>query len=259
VAGAVDSRPVSEPLRVVLAAHARSGSNTMVEVLGALPGVSILNEPFNERFPEWAPDTTTYRDRVHDVASLDAVMDEIFAARTGIKLLHYQLDLPLRAHLLLRPDVHVITLRRRNLLEAAVSHLIAMQTDYWKREVGSGPIEDRYRELQPIPLDAVRDIIGWMRRDVEQAAEIVARRGDGRVLELVYEDVHLVSPAEQDEVLDRLCTFLGVALPDGARIRSVLDPREVQQAGATTYGQLPNLREINDALGADDTGWLSYA
>jgi LPS sulfotransferase NodH len=254
----MDFRAVSEPLRVVLAAHARSGSNTVVEVLDAVPSISMLNEPFNERFSEWAPDGRTYRDRVHDVGSLDAVMDEIFAAYTGIKLLHYQLDLPLRTHLLLRPDVHVITLRRRNLLEAAVSQEIAMQTDYWKREVATGPIEDRYAGLRPVPLDSVRGTMTWFRSEAAAAAAILADRTDGRVLELVYEDLHLASRDEQDRVLDGLWSFLGVDRPDSPRLRQVLDPNEVQQAGAATYGQLPNLREIDEALGSDEVGRLTY-
>jgi LPS sulfotransferase NodH len=255
----VDCATVADDLRIVVAAHARSGSNTLVEVLDATPGVTILNEPFNERFPEWAPDATTYLDRVHDTSSLDAVMDEIFAAYTGIKLLHYQLAVPLRTSLLLRPDVHVVTLRRRNLLEAAVSQMIAMQTDYWKREVATGPIDDRYRGLEPVPLESVVEMMSWFERDVVEAAAIVEQRTDGRVLELVYEDLHLAPPPEQDRVLDRLWSFLGVEPPDDAtRIRRVLDPGEVQQAGSSTYGQLPNLREIEAELGSDERGHLSY-
>lgn len=249
---------MSDPLRIVLAAHARSGSNTLVEVLDAHPRISILNEPFNERFPEWAPSSTTYLDRVRDVASLDTVMDEIFSSYSGIKLLHYQLALPLRTHLLLRPDVHVITLRRRNLLEAGVSQMIAMQTDYWKREVATGSIDARYRSLEPIPVDRVRGTMDWFANEAAEAAAIVERCTDGRVLELVYEDLHLVAPDEQDRVLARLWSFLGVEPCNSPRVRSVLDPNEVQQAGATTYGQLPNLAEIADALGSDETGRLTY-
>ena len=30
-------------------------------------------------------------------------------------------------------------------------------------------------------------------------------------------------------------------------------------AGASTYGRLPNIAEINRACGSDEAGWLTYA
>ncbi len=44
----------------------------------------------------------------------------------------------LLARLLSRTDLHVVFLRRRNLLEAAVSSFIAEQTGLWSAWTGSG-------------------------------------------------------------------------------------------------------------------------
>ena len=42
------------------------------------------------------------------------------------------------------------------------------------------------------------------------------------------------------------------------RIDFYLDPANVQMASARTYGLLPNVREIDAALGNDETGRLTY-
>jgi hypothetical protein len=243
-------------LKLVVVAHARSGSNSLVEILDAHPDVSILNEPFNDGFPGWREGNPDYRSRVSDAASLDVVVDEIFEAYTGIKVLGYQLDPELLEHLLLRPDVHVISLRRRNLLEASVSHGIAMQTTLWRRD--DGATSDRYRSLEPIPMEQVREVMGWMQRDIDLVGAFLARRADGRVLHVVYEDVYLVSPEEQRRWLDSLWTHLGVGACDVALVARHLDPASAQMASAHTYGMLPNAEEIDDALGSDETGRLTW-
>lgn len=119
---------MSDRPRLVVVAHPRSGSNTLVEVLRCHPSLSILNEPFNENFATWLPANPDYVARVTDVASLEQVVDGILAGYSGFKLHTYQLDMGLLAHLLSRRDLHVIFLRRRNPLEAVVSSFIAEQT-----------------------------------------------------------------------------------------------------------------------------------
>jgi hypothetical protein len=190
-----------EPTRLVLATHARSGSNSLVEILNLAPGVSILNEPFNERFTQWSPGNPDYRDRVVDIASLDVVMNEIFASWSGIKSLGYQLELPLFEHLLLRPDVSVIFLRRRNLLETVVSNLIALQTNLWKTWDATMALEDHYAALDPIPVEEVMDTLRWTQTRLDEIEAIVDRRANRRVVKLAYEDLYLVEPERQEQLL----------------------------------------------------------
>jgi LPS sulfotransferase NodH len=65
------------------------------------------------------------------VTSLDRVVDSILVEYSGFKVHACQLEPELLAHLRCRRDLYVIFLRRRNLLEAAVSGVIAEQTDLW--------------------------------------------------------------------------------------------------------------------------------
>ena len=173
-------------------------------------------------------------------------------------MLSYQLDLPLLRHLVLRSDVDVVFLRRRNLLETAVSNLIALQTNLWKTWDADGPIASRYERLEPLPVDEVRRMVDWTRTRLDELEAILASRADGRVLEVVYEDLYLAPAADQATVVDSLWAHLGVPQPTSPRVRYYLDPAEVQMAGTATYGKLPNIAEINAACGSDETGWITY-
>jgi LPS sulfotransferase NodH len=115
----------------VVVAHPRSGSNGLVEILDCHPELTLLNEPFNENFSSWLPSNPDYRAQITDVTSLDRVVDSILVEYFGFKGHTCHLGPELLAHLRCRRDLYVIFLRRRNLLEAAVSGVIAEQTDLW--------------------------------------------------------------------------------------------------------------------------------
>ena len=243
---------------VALVAHARSGSNSLVEIVNLALPRPILNEPFNENFTNWSAGNPSYRDRVTDPKTLDEVVDEIFCAWSGLKVLSYQLELALLRRLILRPDVDVIFLRRHNLLETVVSNLIALQTNLWKTWDADDELDHRYENLEPIDIDEVRDLMAWTRARLDDIEAILQTRVDGRVCRLFYEDLYLSGRSRQQEVLEQLWSYLGVPPPTSARLDYYLNPAEVQMASALTYGRLPNIDEINSACGSDLSGWLSY-
>lgn len=249
---------VADRRGLVVVAHARSGSNCLVEMLNLALPRPVLNEPFNESFTTWSPTNPDFLARVIDLASLSHVVDDILSKWSGLKILSYQLDLPLLEHLVLRPDVDVIFLRRQNLLETAVSNLIALQTALWKTWDAEGDLERRYESLKPIPIEEIRAHIEWTNARLDDISSILASRTDGRVLRLIYEDLYLTTASEQAEMLGRLWAHLGVPPPTSPRLGYYLDPAEVRMAGPSTYGRLPNIAEINAECGSDETGWLSY-
>ncbi len=241
--------------RLIVFAHARSGSNSLVEILQLHRQLTVLNEPFNENFMQWGTGNADYRSRITDPASLDAILDEIFDTYQGIKVLTYQLEEEHIEHLAHAPGVHILFLRRRNLLQAAVSNLIALQTNLWKSWDATRPIEDYYGELTPIPIEDVRDLVNWLRSHLDRVQGILDR-ATAPVMKVVYEDVFLAPVALQGEWLRALWSFLDLTPFDDARVRHFLDPREVQQGTTATYGRLPNLVEIEAACGSDDSGRL---
>jgi hypothetical protein len=244
--------------RLVVVAHPRSGSNALVEILRCHPGLTLLNEPFNENFSSWLPANPDYRARVTDITSLDQVVDGTLAEYSGFKLHTYQLDMERLAHLLSRSDLHVMFLRRRNLLEAVVSSFIAEQTGLWSAWDRERDLEAYYTDLAPVPVEDVRELLRWTVEDLTEVAAVLRTRGDGRALELFYEDVFLADRATRWRVAESLWSHLGLPPCGNPRVGRYLENASFRMGGPATYGRLPNLAEIEASLGNDDTGHIGY-
>jgi LPS sulfotransferase NodH len=244
--------------RLVVVAHPRSGSNSLVEILDSHPELTLLNEPFNEKYATWLPANPDYRSAVTDVTSLDRVVDGILADYSGFKVHSYQLDVELLAHLLRRPDLYVVFLRRRNLLEAAVSGLIAEQTGLWAAWDRDRALADYYTDLAPLSVADVRDKLRQLREHLAEMAAILAIRDDGRVLELCYEDLFLGDRSTRWRLVESLWAHLGLPPCASPRVRRFVESASFRMGKPATYGRLPNLAEIEATLGNDDTGHIGY-
>ncbi|MGH3849792.1 MAG: hypothetical protein ACRDRT_08825, partial [Pseudonocardiaceae bacterium] len=139
-------------MRVVVVGHPRSGSNSLVEVLQCHPKLSLANEPFNVNYASWDPANFDYVARLHSGESFEVLVDELLADFGGIKVMSYQLPGDLVGRLVRGSDVRIIVLRQRNLLQTAVSQLLAEQTGLWKTWDVVGSLEERYRDLEPLDL-----------------------------------------------------------------------------------------------------------
>jgi hypothetical protein len=245
--------------RLVVVAHPRSGSNSLVEILDCHPELDLLlDEPFNEDFSSWLPGNPDYRALVTDVTSLDRVVDGILEEYSGFKVHSYQLAPELLAHLLGRPDLHVVFLRRRNLLEAAVSGLIAEQTGLWAASDRDRALEDHYTGLAPLSVGDVRDKLGQIGANLAEVAAILGTRRDGRVLQLCYEDLFLGEPSTRWRLAGSLWSHLGLPPCQNPQVGRFLENASFRMGKPATYGRLPNLAEIEAALGNNDTGHIGY-
>jgi len=245
--------------RLVLLAWPRSGSSSLWRILGAHPGLHLLaDEPFNESFTEWSSGNPDYLARIHDVESLDVVLDELFRSYRGIKVLSYQLDEEQLTHLVLRRDLRIIYISRRNLLQIAVSDRIAKQTRLWNRWDAhpQEPLEHRYGSMAPLDLDDLRSYVQHLAYHLAWIDSLLSLRGHAPTLRLRYEDLYFAAPEAQQAQLSALWSFLGIAPLGTAEVGYYLNPRTAKLGGTMTYGQLPNAAQIDSALGADDTGWL---
>lgn len=242
--------------RLIVFAHARSGSTSLIGALGEHPELELLAEPFNSDHASWWHGHREYRQRVVDEATLNTVLGEIFAAYDGFKTLTSQLPEPLNRSMLLAPDRKLVFLRRRNLLRAVVSNLLGHETKLWHLELAQKPVVEYFSELRPLSVETVG---GWLGHEVETVgayAEMLAGLPPDRCLNLFYEDLFLAPPAERQARLDRVFAFLDLdPLPAGAADR-YLDPARARLNTEETYALVPNLREIDDALGSDEHGRL---
>jgi hypothetical protein len=246
--------------RLVVVAHPRSGSNSLLEILDCHPELNLLDEPFNESFSTWLPSNPDYRARVSDVTSLDRVVDGILADYSGFKVHTYQLETELLAHLLCRKDLHVVFLRRRNLLEAVVSNLIAEQTGLWaawERDQDRA-LEDYYTDPAPLSVKDARDKLRWTRQNLTEVAAILRARGDGRVLELCYEDLFLGNRSTRWRLVESVWSHLGLPPCERTRVGRFLENASFRMGTSATYGSVPNLAEIEAILGSDETGHIGY-
>lgn len=245
--------------RVLLVAHPRSGSTSLYKILQLHPELNILEEPFNEGFTTWNPDHPNYLERIHDIASLDAQLAEIFTTYNGVKVLDYQLPDELNIHLLHRPDFAIIFLRRRNLLQSVVSALIAIHTNVWKKWEMVKPVEEYFQMLQPLDVKEIQRQISWYKAHLDFIESIVDGRPDKAVVKLTYEELYFVPPEQRNEQIAAIWRLLGLAPLDVEQIQVYLQPESMKMNSPATYALLSNAEEIEQRCGNDVTGWLFEA
>jgi len=247
---------MNRTLRVIFLAHPRSGSSSLYEILQSHPALNILEEPFNENFTRWEAGNKNYLELVHNVASLEAQVTEIFAEYNGVKILDYQLPPDLIVHLLRRADCRIIFLRRRNLLQAVVSVLIAEQTRLWKKWEMTKPLEEYYRELQPLDTADIQQRLAEMKRRLDFFESVVDGRPANEAVKLTYEELYFSEPSRQEELINAIWDMLQITPLKLERHRKYLQPETAKVNSTATYEMLPNARDIDKACGNDETGWL---
>jgi LPS sulfotransferase NodH len=241
---------------LLLFAHPRSGSTSLYQILQLNSELNIIEEPFNENYTKWNSSNTDYRARVHDIPSLDEQVREIFTAHNGIKMLDYQLPDSLVVHLLQHPDYKIIFLRRRNILQAVVSVLIATQTALWKKWEMTKPLAEYYRDLQPLDVQDVRQRVRELKDHLDFFETVIDVRPEDTVIKLVYEDLYFAEIARQHQQIDSIWNLLGVAPLEPEQYEYYLRPECAKMNSEATYAFLPNAREIDECCGNDLTGWL---
>lgn len=247
---------MNRSVRVLFFAHPRSGSSSLYHILQAHPRLDILEEPFNENFVHWDAAHTNYRELVHDIPSLDAQLADIFTAYNGLKLLDYQLPADLAVHLLQRPDCQIIFLRRRNLLQAVVSVLIAGQTRLWKKWEMTRPLEEYYQHLQPLDLQDIHQRVTALKQRLDFFESVVDERAQHDVVKLVYEDLYFADTSDQQQLIAAIWKLLEIPPLESERYQYYLQPAAVKLNSSTTYALLPNAREIDEVCGGEITGRL---
>ena len=205
---------------------------------------------------KWRPGNKDYRNAVRDLPSLKENVAEILEDYDGFKMLNYQLDNDLLEYLLLEADFRVVFNRRRNLLQTAVSNMIAHQTDVWTKWSMEGPLESYYSDLTPLDLHEVRDRIDWLSSSLAWCESVLDRRSEGSTFRVWYEDFYFSSFADQAECLSTLWDFVGVEPIAASGLEYYLRPGASKLNSPATYAMVPNIQQVNDECGSDEHGWL---
>lgn len=242
--------------RVILFAHPRSGSSSLLQILQLHPQLHLLEEPFNEGFVGWSPTNKDYLGQIHDIPSFQAQLADIFTTYNGLKMLDYQLSDDLISHIFEREEYLILFLRRKNLLQAVVSVLLAHQTQLWKKWDMTKPLTDYYQHLQRLDIAEVQQRVRELDEHLRLCEAIIDQRQAGIYLKLTYEGLYYASPAAQAEQLAAIWRLLALPSLEGERVHYYLSPEDVKVNSAATYAFLPNAREIQEQCGNDRTGWL---
>ena len=228
----------------------------MYQILQSHPELDILEEPFNENFTRWDTANKNYLEQIHDIKSLEAQVQEIFATHNGIKILDYQLPTDLAVHLLRRPDCKIIFLRRRNLLQSVVSVMIAQQTQLWQKWEMNKPLEEYYQDLQPLDIQDIQQHVKSTQRRLDFFESVIDERSGNEVVKLTYEELYFSEAPKQKRQIDAIWDLLRIAPLELERYRPCLQPETARINSPATYALLPNAREIENACGTDVTGRL---
>lgn len=242
--------------RIVIFGQARTGSTILYRVLQLHPQIDLALEPLCGKYRNWCPDEPEYLNLIVDIPTLEEQLAALFSKYDGFKALDCQLPRDLYTHMLLRPDIAVIALRRRNVLQQAVSGFIAEQNGIWQRRDFKGEMESACQGLEPIDLDDLKILMEYICGGRQYYAEVLAQKPQGMYLSLWYEDLYTMDVAHNREAFRKAFDFLGLSMPEGPELDALIDPRIEKINSPATYALLPNAQVINKQFGSDETGWL---
>ena len=242
--------------RLILFAHARTGSTSLMHLLNLHPEIRMCHEPFHPSHSTWYTGEENYVDLVKDEISLDAQLSNIFRRYNGIKTLSYQLPERLYERLLARDNTKVIFLSRRNSLQAAVSGFIARQTNIWQRSDLEKGGSCHVAQLEPVPVDQLRETLNYYCELDAVYREFMSKKPPSSALQIFYEDVFSSDLGENREALRSIFRFVGLDMPQSENVDKLLDPGQTKVTSSAVYRSIPNAALIDRELGSDETGWL---
>lgn len=228
----------------------------MCRVLQLHPRLRVALEPFYHKYHTWNPEEPNYIDHIVDTRTLDEQLASLLSRYDGFKVLDYQLPEDLYTRMLLRPDLKVIALRRRNTLQQAVSGFIAEQTGIWQKRDLAGAQATAYQRLEPIDLDDLKADIEYRCELSRHYMDVLAQKPSEMYLPLYYEDLYTADVARNRESVSSVFRFLGLSMPDSQELDDLVDPRVEKINSLATYALLPNAKIIDERLGSDGIGWL---
>jgi hypothetical protein len=228
-------------LPFIIFADARTGSTTLASVLHDSTGM-IMSEPFNAKRGPLQRNEAGVRHLLH------YLMDR----KAGAKHLSCHLGISLNALLLREPRVKVILLKRRNVLQQAVSFYLSYLSGATRAANWHDPSRaaEAARETT-IDLVKLQRLEGGILTRCAAADEITA--GRDHVIPVTYESLYYDRP---QETLNDILAFL--TLPPikaaSASLRKITEGERV--TSADTYRLIRNINQVEDLFGGGALGHL---
>ncbi|MCL2648224.1 MAG: hypothetical protein FWD61_14640 [Phycisphaerales bacterium] len=256
----------------------RTGSTTLQRMLCLHPGggngggLRCLWEPFNPTHP--AGFAVRSREILKE-RGLEAALEYLATEGTGFKHVWHPGGWPfeegknegggLNDRMLLMEDEgggsKVIMLRRRNALQRAISERISQQMGIWQIFNEGDRQRIRGHTFRPLNVEQLRMDMAVVQAEERRLIGLLA--GSGKTWrEVSYEEIFSPTVAFDDavEVVQGIFKWLGAGrVTDRARIaamREMLDPTITGFNNAAAYRKIPNIEEVERALGSEENGWV---
>lgn len=231
--------------KFIILAIARSGSTSLARVLNESRDVNLAIEPFHPDYTKWYPNEPNYLSRVKDEESLDVIADELFSRFSAIKTLNYQLDTELYQHLILRSDLMVILLYRKNIIESVLSAEIAKQTNAWHKYELNETTKKAYNQLRPISLDLIHKNIDFISSQHSKLLDFLCKNKTNNYIDLYYEELYSEDLDKNLQTITKICEFLDVATPDKKHVDKYMKISNSKINSREQYQMTPNFLEIS--------------
>lgn len=240
--------------RFVILGMGRTGSNYLATSLRSLTGWKVFGELFNDTDQKsilWecrGRVSTPHQLKVRAREPLRFMKEFVFGPKpagvraVGFKLFYYHARDGVAQDVwnyLADESIHVIHLRRRNLLEMHLSMMDATQTNEWSLVASNRAHSRPVHHVDPAEcIAAFEDVTRW-------GAEARARFIDQPVLDLFYEDL----VERYQECMDTVQRFLGF-VPEPTSSNLVKQNDRTLEERISNYDELA--RELTDA------GWGNF-
>ena len=248
----------------VIFTPSRTGSTTLQRLMNCHPGIRCLWEPFNPTHP--AIFTVESRQLVKS-GGLEAAMKYLASVCNGFKhVWHvggwpFDGDAMLNDRLLLYKDARIIILKRRNALQRAASERISQQMKVWTIYTDDDRRRIRDHVFEPLNIEQLREDMAVVQAAERRFHELIAASGKPwRQVE--YEEIFSpgVSVEAAIEVVQSLLEFVGAErVTDGSRLeamRQLLDPALTGFQNYSAYRKIPNILDVEKALGSEENGFV---
>ena len=229
----------------IIFASARSGSTSLAEVLNKSKGIKMAFEPFHPKFNTWTPDEKNYSKKIHNSATMNDALNELFSKYTSIKVLDYQFPKKIYFSMLNRKEFKIVFLRRKNLLSAAISNVIAHQTSQWQKQ----PDQTIYDHLKPIKLNKISEWVDYVGELNETYHQYLETHRKGNYLELIYEQLYSERLEKNKQTINEICQFLNISMPPINAIKKHMTPSQAKINSQNIYHKIPNFKEIKAKFG----------
>ncbi len=237
--------------KVIIFAHPRTGSNTLLDILNLHPSLTLMREPFNDRRDQWEEGNKNYLKDLDNGTPMNEIMEDIEKDYNGFKTLSYQLGDIYNNELLTSYDCSIIFLYRKNQLRSAVSGEIAKQTKIWQAE--DKEKHASVQELSALDIEKIKEVIEVQYKEINQYRNIL-KDAQIKFMEITYEDLFEVSDDAKLKKTEDVFSFLGLELPNVEDIEKLTDSSR-RITNDEIYNMIPNLQAVKE-LEDEETGYL---